>query len=297
MKERKIFFYSDGCKLDGKMYLPDDYKEGEKRPCIIPNSGYTGLNKIYPALFARGLTKAGYVCLGFDYRGFESSEGKVGYVTLENEVKDIKNAITFAQVQPEVNPEQIGLIGWGMGGPIVTKVTAEDQRVKCVASLNGWYDGERWMSTVYSYVDWMNMKKLMEEDRVRRVVEGESKYDDAYVFYPLDPATKDTWYQIKDVSDKGDYPPKIAHILGESMCNFNAEECVAKVSPRPIFIGHGKYNLLHPVEEAEAFYKKALEPKQLYWVDGKHNDFMFDDHTEFQKLIKELNKFFKEALK
>lgn len=297
MKERKIFFYSEGYKLDGTMYLPDDLQPGEKRPCIIPNSGYTGLNRIYPALFARSLTKAGYVCLGFDYRGFEHSEGETGYCLMEDQVVDIKNAVTFASVQPEVDSEKIGIMGWGMGAPIVTQVTAEEPLVKGVAALNGWYNGERWMRSVNSYVDWLRLKKLMAEDRVRRVVEGKSKYDQAYVFYPLDPDTEDVWGSIKNVSEKGAYPPPIAHALGESMATFDAEKFLPQVAPRPIFIAHGKENKLHPPEEAQAFYAAALEPKQYYVIEGRHNDFMFDDHPVFVKLMEEVKKFFDGILK
>ena len=54
--------------MAGTVYLPDDYKDGEKRPCIIANSGWTGLNMVYPALFSRAMTAKGYVCMGFDYR-------------------------------------------------------------------------------------------------------------------------------------------------------------------------------------------------------------------------------------
>lgn len=295
MKERRISFYSEGCKLDGTLYLPDDYKEGEKRPCIIPNSGYLGLNAIYPRLFSKGLTKYGYVCLGFDYRGFAKSEGNPGYCRLENEVEDIKNAITFAQLQDEVDPDNIGLIGWGMGAAIVTKVTAEDERVKGVAALNGFYNGERWMKSVHTYVDWLKLKKLMEEDRVRRVTTGESKYGNPYTFYPLDPDTEDV---VKaDLEPVDGFGPQTAYVLGESICNFNAEEVVAKISPRPIFIAHGKYNALHPVDEALSLYEKAKEPKQLYLIEGKHNDFMFEDKPVFQKLVEELNRFFEKILR
>jgi len=279
------------------MYLPDDLQAGERRPCVIPNSGYLGLNKIYPALFARSITKAGFVCLGFDYRGFEKSEGRPGYCLLENEVVDIKNAVTFASVQPEVDPARIGLIGWGMGAPIVAKVAAEDVRVKAVAALNGFYDGKRWLKLVHSYVDWLKLKRLMEEDRVRRVIEGDSKYDNPYVFYPLDPSTSSVWNDIKNVSEKGSYPPPIAHALGESIMNFSAEKVVAQISPRPIFVGHGKDNALHPIDEALSFFEKAREPKTLYLIDGKHNDFMFDDHPEFKKLVGKLVEFFNNALK
>ena len=98
MKTRDIVFYSEGSKMIGTIYLPDDYKDGEKRPGIIANSGWTGMNKVYPAMFARQMTKFGYVCMGFDYRGFKPSGGISGMdknTTLEMGVDDVLNAITF----------------------------------------------------------------------------------------------------------------------------------------------------------------------------------------------------------
>ena len=88
MKQREVIFYSEGTRMVGTIYLPDDYKEGEKRPGIIANSGWTGVNKVYPAMFARQMTQYGYVCMGFDYRGFKPSGGISGmdkYTTLEME--------------------------------------------------------------------------------------------------------------------------------------------------------------------------------------------------------------------
>lgn len=75
MKTQETSFFSNGYRLSAKLYLPDGYREGQKLPCIIPNSGYMGLNEIYPALYARALTKRGYAAFGFDYRGFLENEG------------------------------------------------------------------------------------------------------------------------------------------------------------------------------------------------------------------------------
>lgn len=115
MKTREVVFYSEGAKMVGDIYLPDDYKEGEKRPAVLCNSGWTGVNKCYPALFARALTARGFVCMGFDYRGFKPSENVhpclPKYTTLETEVEDVANAFTFMQIQPEVDPERCGLLG------------------------------------------------------------------------------------------------------------------------------------------------------------------------------------------
>ncbi|WP_132745838.1 hypothetical protein [Scopulibacillus darangshiensis] len=68
------------------MYLPDDLKEGEIRPAIIPNSGYNGLSE---------------------------------------QVEDINSAITFLQLQENVDHNRIGLLGWGMGASNVIQVAAK----------------------------------------------------------------------------------------------------------------------------------------------------------------------------
>ncbi len=191
MQMKNISFYSEGCKLNGTLYLPDDYRVGERRPAIIPNSGYQGLDEIYPRLFAQALTKVGYVCLGFDYRGFGKSEGEYGRVLIDEQVQDIRNAISFLELQDEVDPDRIGLIGWGMAGANAILAAEQDQRVKAVAGLNGFYNGERWLRSIYSYVDWINILAVVKEDRARRVTTGKSKMEETFTYYPLDPATND----------------------------------------------------------------------------------------------------------
>lgn len=294
MKEKKISFYSEGSNLDGTLYLPDDYQAGEKRPAIIPNSGYQGFNEFYPRLFARHLTEAGYICLGFDYRGFADSEGEKGRVILDEQVQDIQNAITFLQIQDEVNSAEIGLIGWGMGGANVVRVAAADKRVKAVAALNGFYDGERWLKSIHSYVDWHNIVKTIEEDRVRRVTTGKSLPADTFIHYPLDPATND--YVQKELAPVYGFGKQTQLQFTDSIASMNAEKVVTDIAPRPLFVAHGKDNLLHPIEESIALFEAAREPKLFYAIDGKHNDFMLTDHPIFHDLVEQLKRFFGQHL-
>jgi alpha-beta hydrolase superfamily lysophospholipase len=293
MRERQISFYSEGFKLEGTIYLPDDYQPGEKRPAIIPNSGYNGFNEFYPRLFARNLTENGYVCLGFDYRGFAQSEGPQGRVILDEQVQDIKNAITFLQIQEEVDPENIGLIGWGMGASNVVRVAASDDRVKAVAALNGFFNGERWLKSIHSYVEWVEIKKMIEEDRILRVTTGSSKNEDPFIHYPLDPATND--YVQKELAILSPFGKLTQLQFTDSIISLNADK-VAKDIECPLFVAHGKDNLLHPVDESIHFYEAATEPKQLYIIDGKHNDFMYHGHPVFKDLINQLESFFGKEL-
>ena len=187
MKTRDIVFYSEGSKMIGTIYLPDDYKDGEKRPGIIANSGWTGMNKVYPAMFARQMTKFGYVCMGFDYRGFKPSGGISGmdkYTTLEMEVDDVCNAITFFKHQPEVDPEHIALIGWGVGGAVCVTSAYRDKTVKAVATLNSFADGRRWMRMGMGNDKFYKMLRTLEEDKYKRVTTGDPVLRHPYEFYP-----------------------------------------------------------------------------------------------------------------
>lgn len=290
MKEHKINFYSEEHKLDGTVYLPDDYKKGEKRPAVIANSGYQGVNEYYPKLFSRYLTASGYVCLGFDYRGFAESEGRHGRVILDEQIQDIKNSVTFMQTRDEVDSESIGLLGWGMGAFNVVQAASADKRVKAVAALNGFYNGERWLKSIHSYVEWHEMLQALEEDRVRRVTTGKSKPVDPFMHYPLDPSTQS--FVQKELAPLTPLSKQIDLQFTDSIIGMNAEQTAAAISPRPLFIGHGTGNLLHPREEAEALYKAAEEPKELYWIDGKHNDFMHYDDVAMNGLMARVSEFF-----
>ncbi|WP_017549831.1 alpha/beta hydrolase [Salinicoccus carnicancri] len=293
MIEKNIHFYSEGLKLRGTLYYPENIDEKGTSPAIIANSGYQGFNEFYPRMFAKKMTEAGYICLGFDYRGFADSEGEKGTVLIEQQVEDINNAVTFLQFQEEVDHNRIGLIGWGMGAANVILVTENNENVAAVASLNGFYNGERWLKSIHSYKEWIQILETVKADRIQRVVEGESQLVDPFIHYPLDPATKD--YVEKELSSVYGFGYKTRLQFTESIINLNAERSVQEIESTPLFIGHGEENILHPYEEALALYDSACSPKTLFTIKGKHNDFMYSDHPEFNLLCKHLVTFFERA--
>jgi hypothetical protein len=272
------------------VYLPDNYRKGDKLPVIIPNSGYQGFNEFYPKLFSRYLTKAGFACLGFDYRGFGKSEGVEGRLVLEEQVQDIKNAITCAQIQDEMDPDRIGLIGWGMGALNVVTLASTEKRAKAVAALNGFYNGKRWLKTIHPYHKWNELLEMIEKDRIQRVKTGKSRKVDPFISYPLDPDTKA--YVDKELASVGNFGERKDLQFTDSILDIDADRLAASISPRPLFIAHGNKNMLHPRDEAEALYASASTPKTMYWIEGKHNDFMYYDHPELNKLMKALVEFF-----
>ena len=72
---KSVTFFSDGVRLAGDLYLPDDLARGEKRAGIVLCHGYTGVRNLYLPDNARVLNETGYVVLNFDYKGWGDSEG------------------------------------------------------------------------------------------------------------------------------------------------------------------------------------------------------------------------------
>ncbi len=284
MREEHIHFFSDGYKLVGTLYLPDDLHEGEQRPAVVACSGYLGLNEIYPRLFAQSLTKAGYITLGFDYRGNGKSEGEYGRILIEEQIEDIKSGLTFVRAQPNVNANSVALIGWGMGAGECIQVTAEDHRVCAVAALNGFYNGRAFLRARHTDESLNALYAKLEHDRVNRVLYGSGhSFNDPFEVYPLDPDTENEVNE--NLVPVPDFGPQTSFKLMESLIGFNAEKVVDDITPRPIFIAHGEQNKLHPFEDAYALYRRARNPVELYRIQGKHNDFMREGNPEFEKLM------------
>ena len=65
-----VSFYSEGMKLDGDLFLPDDLQPGQQRAGIVLCHGYTGVKDLYLPDNAAELNRAGYVVLTFDYKGW-----------------------------------------------------------------------------------------------------------------------------------------------------------------------------------------------------------------------------------
>ena len=60
--------------------------------------------------------------------------------------------------------------------------------------------------------------------------------------------------------------------LGVSPERYSPKYNISKISPRPVFLVHGRYDNLVPAAQAKLLYKNAGEPKEIWLVPGaKHN--------------------------
>ena len=167
MEETVRFYSGPGYGLAGVISTPDGPREPEGHPGIILCQGYAGLKEaLMPAVAAR-LSAEGYVTLRFDYRGFGESEGPRHRLIPLEQIEDIRNGLTCLGVRDEVDPERLAVWGTSFGGAHATYAAAVDERVRCIVSVVGVGDGERWLRCLRREWEWQAFLQELDEDRDR----------------------------------------------------------------------------------------------------------------------------------
>ena len=263
---RAIEFFSEGVKLRGDVYMPDDLRPGERRAGVLLCHGYTGVKDLYLPDNARALNQAGYVAMTFDYKGWGDSEGPRSRLAPYSRVMDVQAAMTFLGLQPEVDAERIGLYGTSYGGATVAWVGAVDQRAKCIVSVVGIGNGARWMSRVRRVDEWFDLLERSKADRERRTTTGESELVDRGEILLPDRQSAELAAAARRNNPAAVNTIPLEYV--DDTIGFNPEWIVDRISPRPIlFITSDDDRLVLP-EESEQLYANAGEPKKLVVLKG-----------------------------
>ena len=139
VKGRMITFKSGGDKV--KAFLAEPSGKGPF-PGIIVIQEWWGLTD-WIKDNARRLAKQGYVALAPDlYRGKLTDDPAVAKQLLngldkDRAVRDLKAAVDALAGRADVQKDQVGCIGWCMGGGYALKLALADNRVKACAMCYG----------------------------------------------------------------------------------------------------------------------------------------------------------------
>ena len=156
---REVTFYSEGVKVYGKLFFPSGFSTASSVGAVIlaPNMSENALTLDEDAV---AIARRGLVAVAIDYRGwgdsgafiyladpvrwddrlrFSQHTAKVRLRRMrrdyEAQVIDIRNAITYIQGEPGVDPARIGVMGTGVAGAHVVGVAANDARVRAGVSI------------------------------------------------------------------------------------------------------------------------------------------------------------------
>lgn len=139
-----------GIELIGDLYTPKN-KAAAKLPAIAVSGPFGAVKEQASGLYAQTMAERGFVTLAFDpsYTGESGGEPRL-VASPDINTEDFSAAVDFLSNQPNVNPEQIGIIGiCGFGG-FALNAAAMDTRIKATltstmydmsrVNANGYFD-------------------------------------------------------------------------------------------------------------------------------------------------------------
>ena len=293
MQSEAAEFYADGVRLAGTF---THSQTGTTSPAIICVHGYTGRKETYMPPFVRDLTAAGFHTLDFYHRGFGDSDGIANRIDPEEQVRDILAARVWLAQRPDVDAARIGLMGLSHGGGASIKATAVDPGIAAIATVGAPGNGERWQRSKRTDEEWEELQETLAEDRIARVLTGQSKRLPYQQVSPPGPAERDafkTMYRTEDAYPDG-YPLENIDLA----CGFRAEDWVAQISPRPLLLVQGEKDTMVRLEEGEALFANAREPKDMMRIpDINHAEVYEPRNPEiYAKVIARLLDFYRANL-
>ena len=292
----RVHFYSDSLKLSGQFTRAAGATGSTRSPTIVCIHGYSGRKDIYIPGYVRELSAAGFNTLDFYHRGYSDSEG----VRLRNkpwdQVADILSALIYVRQRPEVDGGRIALYGTSFGGSTVMVAAAQDPGVKCAVSVGSAGNVGRSFRSKRSYSDNLDFEDMLKEDRIRRVMTGESKRVTYGELVPSGRAERDSLTTMYKTSEG--YPEGYPIENFDHGVAFVPEKYVGRIAPRATLFIHAERDTMVPLFEGESFYAHANEPKKLIVLPGANHVDVYEPRNPevFRVVIGHMKAFFAEHL-
>ncbi|QCQ17730.1 alpha/beta hydrolase [Microbacterium sp. RG1] len=273
MFEEIAFAVADGTVLRGRFYAATT----EPGPVVVLAAGFAGTMDLRLIPFAERFHAAGLNVLIYDHRGFGLSEGVIRQeVDPFAQINDWREAITVAQLRPEVDPERVGIWGTSYSGGEVLQLGATDRRVKVVVSQVPYISGFQTMARQVRADHQVEAYKMFAGDRINRMSGNPPMMMPIITDNPATPAvlpTQDAWdFTQSIIHEAPTWRNEVTVRSMELSGAFEPALYVSRISPRPLLIIVGRNDLLTTPDLAFDTYAKALEPKELVILDGGHFD-------------------------
>jgi uncharacterized protein len=281
MRKDIEFKADDGTILRGWHYPHSS--GGGKSPTIVMAHGYSAVKEMYLDKFAEKFEAAGFASLVFDNRNFGASDGKIRQeIDPWQQIRDYRDAITFAETLPETDPDRIGIWGSSYSGAHVIVVGAIDRRVKCVSAqvplISGHNNAQRLVRADFI----AGFQAAMAADRRARYRGEAPAMVPVVAENPTDPAalpTPDSWTWFTETQKlrAPSWRNEVTLRSVEMFMDYEPGAYLPFVSPTPLQMVVALSDHLTVADQALAGYEKALHPKRLITLKGGHFDAYIKD--------------------
>ncbi len=222
-----VTVHVDGLRLAAHVRRP----EGPgPHPALVVCPGMSLTKEVWVPPYAEGLTRAGWVTLVPDYRGFGASEGTPRLrLVPELQVRDVRGALSWLEAQPDVDPARLAVLGVSLGCSVAAAVAARDGRVKAAVGVAGPADLLRVWS---AFPGFPAFRDKVAAARRAYATTGETRTIGVARLLAGDPETA-----AKIAADAPHHPTWEPEVTFESLGDlfeFAPEREVARAAPRPL---------------------------------------------------------------
>jgi hypothetical protein len=273
---KDIEFKSNGTRCVGYMYVPDEAAPEGRCPAIVMAHGFSAVKEMYFTHFAEHFCRQGFAVVLFDYRCQGGSDGEPrGQIFPWEQIEDFRNAITFASLQPEVNPNRIGIFGSSYSGGHVICIGAIDRRVKCVVSQAPLIDGLTNFRGLATRAAEAAMMSALEADRIERFKTGVVNYmpvvaQDGNGLLPTPDAYE--WFTKTHQEMAPAWENRATMESVEKLLEYSPAVFLPRISPTPFLLIVAAGDTATAADIAIAAFEQAHQPKKLVIVPGGHFD-------------------------
>lgn len=299
MNAAEVTFQSEGETLIGTLFLPTSYRQGDKLPAVIVGGSWITVKEQMASLYAERLAEQGFVALAFDFRTFGESSGEPRqYESGQYKTQDFKNALTFLQSQPMIDPNRIGGLAICASAGYMARAVAEDSRFQSFVSVAGWFQHPESTPAFYGgaegvqrRVDLANaaMSQLQSGGQMDYVPAYDPKDENAAMFFEVD------YYADPKRGAVPEWKNQFAVASWSQWLQFNAIDGIAeKITTSTLFI-HSD-NCVLP-DNVRRFHGLIKGTKEMYWSsEGTQTDF-YDQEPYVSKAVQIAAAHFKATLK
>ena len=292
----KVNFTSEGVKMVGDLYLPPNYKPGEKLPVVIVTGSWTSVKEQMAGLYAKKLGEQGFAALAFDFRYWGESGGEPRqYESPNAKIQDIKNAVTYLQSLPMIDANRIGGLGVCASAGYMAHAVAEDSRIRSFATVAAWLQEPESVRTVYGGEEAVR-KKIETGLAARRKYEKTGKVDYVPAFEQDNPnaamSGEPLYYGNPKRGSISEWKNRFAVMSWAEWLQFDAIAAAPKVNVPTLFVHSENAALPDGVRK---FYNTMPGKKKVIWAQGQQFDF-YDREPYVNKAVEAVTSHFKNTL-
>lgn len=293
--------------IAGNLYLPKDMDKSKKHTAIIVGHPMGAVKEQSADLYAVKMAERGFVTMSVDLAFWGGSDGQPrNAVAPELYAETFSAAVDYLGTGPFADREKIGAIGICGSGSFAISAAKIDPRLKAVATISMYDMGAANRNGLNHSLTLAQRKQIIADAAEQRYVEfqgGATKYTSGTVHEiteksnPIEREFYDFYRTPRgEFTPAGSSPLLTTHPTLSSntkFMNFYPFNDIETISPRPLLFITG--DQAHSKEFSEDAYKRAAEPKELYYVAGAGHVDLYDrvELIPFDKL----ESFFKDNLK